>query len=229
MDADNQTKDAPSGDIASQKDGPSKGDGKPSPSTGESWNLTKGDLEYLGEEYARGKHSKLDTRIHDLTVENEALRQTSTEKQAQIDADAAKKLEAQERAELDAAEGNAEEQNRIRQRHTEARKHQELQAQSKELEGRIAANKDVLDRMTEQGLKNKANELAAEFPNVSADAILKLFKGETPEQMREVAVYLANLVPVTPKLPAPDSLATTPSGELTDEQKLKARYPSMHK
>ena len=191
--------------------------------------LTEEELTYLGELHADKKHSKLDKRVSTLATENADLKQRLGTIEAERETAATQQLQARETAELEAAEGDSGLQTTIRQRYATTRKNQELITENKRLEAEAAEKKELLEALNKSDKGKLAEELAKEFPNVSADAILE-FKADTPEELRAVAERLSRIAPVAaPKLPPPGNITPGVGGELSEQERLKKRYPEMYK
>ena len=226
---DTKATDTSSQNLDGSGDKPSGAEGtQPSQKTqGTPLTLTEAELTYLGELHADKKHSKLDKQISTLATENADLKQRLGTIEAERETVATQQLQAKETAELEAAEGNSGLQTTIRQRYATTRKNQELIAENKRLDAETAEKKELLEALNKSDKGKLAEELAKEFLNVSADAILE-FKADTPEELRAVAERLSKIAPVAaPKLPPPGSITPGVGGGLSEEAKLKREYPTM--
>jgi len=100
-----------------------------------------------------------------------------------------------------------------------------------ERESKLAKRETELADMIERDRTLQRTQLASEIAvekGVSLDAILKLAKADTREAMEEVAAVLPKEIGKHPPMrSAPGE--TLGGGEISEQDKLKRRYPSMYK
>lgn len=210
-----ETKAVPSQDVASPEAESLKGkETQPSQKTQEGHLYSDEELHYLGKLAANEMHSKLNVQTNEYKKRAENAEQRATQLEAEQETAATQQLEAKEKTELEAAEGDSGLQTTIRQRYADNRKHTELLTENKRLEAEAVEKKELLEALNKSDKTKLAEELAKEFPNVSADAILE-FKADTPEELKAIAERLSKIAPVAaPKLPPPGTLPTTSSSTL---------------
>jgi len=195
------------------------------------------EMQKFAEEYANKKHSKLDKIIHTTTTERDTLKKQLEELTAKYEELSQSNFESKKQEELEAARqsGDSEKVKAVEDRYKTISDNQIAREILAEQNAQIEANKDLLDRMNETGKQNKAKELE-ESTGVPAELILKLFNEQElteVEQMENLAENLKGYVAKkageeSAKLPHPDKVQGIVPSELSEDDKLKARYPKMH-
>lgn len=217
VDAENKDqKDVPSVDAADhrdQQDVPSKDKDSPPSQDGGDKLYTKAELD----EFVNKRHAKLDAQLSNLTKEFADLKQKNETLQGQIDEGKKSTLEAQKQKELDEAGGDATKIKQINAKYAAVSEHEDLTLENDRLKAEIESNKDVLERMNEQGKKDHAKALQ-ESTGVSADLILTLFSAQKLTQIEEMDAIAEQLKDHVKggdvKLPHPDRIVTTPKAPL---------------
>lgn len=229
-------------DSLSTKDGTSAGDSlKPSGASDkvstpiDEQKLTE--MQKFAEEYANKKHSKLDKTIHNLTTERDTFRKQLDELTAKYEELSQSNFNSKKQEELEAARqsGDPEKIKAVEAHYKTISDVQTAKATLADLNAQIEANRDLLERFNEMGKQAKAKELE-ESTGVPAELILKLYNEQElteVEQMENLAEnlkgYVAKKAGEEPaKLPHPDKVQGIVPGEMSEEEKLKVRYPKMY-
>ena len=189
---------------------------------------------FTAEEVAK-RHSTLDKRISELTKEVGRSKLTfealKTENQQLRDSLAQREKDEYDKL-LEDAGGDPKLQAMLRKEQGIKAKEIELRQKEAELASREEEHKELLETASEVRRREIANKLAAEH-GVSADVLLE-FGDKTPEAMETTAKRLAKAM--GPKKPEADGkppmrpysgAGSGAGGELSEEERLKQRYPTM--
>jgi len=143
-----------------------------------------------------------------------------TARQTELDA----RQKALDDAELEAIKGDPDLEAQYRRKQDFAKREKALAADRQKLEQEKLEHQGRLDAADATEKEIQIWEIAQKH-GVDANA-LKELNLDTPEQIESVAKAMAAGKPVTP-IVKPDSGKTTGGGELSEEQRLKERYPTM--
>ena len=241
------SKDASSGDLASQKDVPSAVNktepsreaviGKPEGDRTEGKPIvfaTQGELDA----FLNKRHGKLDTSIRSLTDENKEIKEALAEMRKQHSEANILKLEDDEKAELEAAGDDLELRKQVSTKHKAVRHNADLTAENSRLEERISDNKELLQRLSEGGFANVTKSLSEKY-DIPERIIATLAKRinfdpttDTPEELEDLVKNIAEELPLgnTPKLPNTPQLSPSGVGmKKSDKEILDEMYPTMAK
>ena len=168
----------------------------------------------------RASQGEKDRKIADLSGQVGRLQAVETDHKA-LSARMQQIEDERRKAELDAAQGDADAIDRVKRLHALEDDARKLEQRKQEVEGWLVEHEAELERANELGKRETAEGLAKEF-SLTAEAILS-FEAETPEGMRKVAEKLAKVGPATPGHPMPDNPAhgTPPSRDLSGKSPME--------